>query len=284
VNSTPPPGTLTGMSDEQAVIELQRLGYAPDLARRAVEKAGVPGQGHQYVLGHIRVSSRAGGYQIESLSGTPLAPLTGPPPLPPESRLGIPLTRDDAVDELVALGYDRADCAEPAIDKAPDAGDGMFMLSRHIVQWNGQDAWVVTGYPPEPWPELVRDYDVAEILAAIRIVDAHLDAAAPQVYRQDPAASAELNEARALANHYRRISAGPSSEAQEAVDALNLATGGNPRKGVIGDEDTILGELGDGVVANLLAIQSFTKDTDRTWAVFMAALAKALARVPGDRP
>jgi hypothetical protein len=127
--------------------------------------------------------------------------------------------------------------------------------------------------------------EIASILADIELIDWHLDAAAPQIYRQDPAASAELNEARALLNRFRRIAAGPASEGQEAVDALNEATGGNPRKGVIGDDDTILGELGDGAVANLLAIQSIVKDTDAAWAVFLAALAKARSRVPdGDLP
>ena len=68
------------------------------------------------------------------------------------------------------------------------------------------------------------------------------------------------------------------------MDALNLATGGNPRKGVTGDDETVKGELGDTVVAALLAIQSMTKDTDATWDVVMAALAKALGRVPRERP
>jgi hypothetical protein len=87
-----------------------------------------------------------------------------------------------------------------------------------------------------------------------------------------------------LANMWRRISAGPVSEAVESSDALNLATGGNPRKGVVGDMDTVLGELGDTVSSALLAIQSIAKDTSVTWAVFIAALAKALSRVPQPRP
>jgi hypothetical protein len=129
----------------------------------------------------------------------------------------------------------------------------------------------------------------ADVLAAIERVDRHLDEAAPQIFRPDrrkgatgseAAILAELNEARALLNRFRRIAAGPASEGIEAVDALNEAAGGNPRKGVIGDTDTILGELGDGAVANLLAIQSILKNTDATWAVFTAALAKARSRVP----
>lgn len=123
------------------------------------------------------------------------------------------------------------------------------------------------------WPDLSGEYNVMEILAAVRLADAWLDAAAPGIYRDNP-----------LANRYRRIAAGPASEGQEAVDALNLATGGNPRKGVVGDELTILDELGDGAVANLLAIQSVTKDTDATWSVFIAALAKIVSRIPHERP
>jgi hypothetical protein len=135
--------------------------------------------------------------------------------------------------------------------------------------------------------------EVDALLADIALVDQHLDDAAPQVYRQDQrtgtteseaAILAELNEARALCNLFRRVAAGPASEGQEAVDAVNLATGGNPRKGVIGDTDTILGELGDGAVANLLAIQSILKNTDLTWQVFIAAMDKAVDRVPGARP
>lgn len=131
----------------------------------------------------------------------------------------------------------------------------------------------LAGSRPASWPDLSRDYDVGEILAAVEIADRWLDEAAPEIYRGDHPASK-------LANHWRRIAAGPASEGIEAVDALNLATGGNPRKGVAGDESTILGELGDGAVANLLAIQSFTKDTGDTWDVFITALAKILGRVP----
>lgn len=114
---------------------------------------------------------------------------------------------------------------------------------------------------------------VAMILTIIERVDQHLDDAAPEIYRQD-------SDASRLANRWRRLAAGPASEGQEAVDALNLATGGNPRKGVIGDDSTILGECGDAAVASLLAIQSITKDKDATWQVFMAALGKAIQRVP----
>jgi hypothetical protein len=120
----------------------------------------------------------------------------------------------------------------------------------------------------------------AWILDVIRRVDAHLDDDAPQNYRTDPAASAELNEARALANKWRRIAGGPGCEVHEATEALLAVTGGNPRKGFHGSEEDMLGELGDTTVAGLLAIQSQTKDVRRTWDVFLTALAKAAGRVP----
>jgi hypothetical protein len=143
--------------------------------------------------------------------------------------------------------------------------------------WNEGDQAPEPGQAFMPWPDLSREYDVSEILAAIRVVDYHLDAAAPEIYRGD-------HPACKLANRWRRIAAGPVSEAVESADALNLASGGNPRKGVVGDDDTVLGELGDTASSALLAIQSITKDTDATWAVFIAALSKALSRVPQPRP
>jgi hypothetical protein len=205
----------------------------------------------------------------------------------PEECLDIPLTREQAVAGLVHQGFP-ADVATRAAEVAGKAGQGWKydiggyrvtaahddpgLIPTYRIMWRGQPP----GQSAPPWPDLSRDTIPAEIMAAVVIVDAHLDEAAPAIYRDDHPASR-------LANHWRRIAAGPASEGIEAVDALNLATGGNPRKGVIGDESTILGELGDGAVANLLAIQSFTKNADATWAVFIAALAKALSRVPRER-
>lgn len=112
-------------------------------------------------------------------------------------------------------------------------------------------------------------HDLAWVLRVVQVVDRWLDDAAPPEYRDNP-----------LANRWRRLAAGPASEGQEAVDALNLATGGNPRKGVAGTEDDVLMELGDTVSAALFAIQSITKDTGLTWQWVLAALAKALSRIP----
>jgi hypothetical protein len=122
------------------------------------------------------------------------------------------------------------------------------------------------------WPELSRDWDVAEICAAIRVVDAHLDANTAQVYRDQP-----------LAGDMSRIGKA-QNEAREAMEALAGATGENPRKGVCDTWEHVLEELGDTACAALLGIQHKTKDTDATWAVFIAALAKALGRVPQQRP
>jgi hypothetical protein len=124
----------------------------------------------------------------------------------------------------------------------------------------------------------------AWILDIIERFDAHLDDAAPQAYRTSPAASAELNEARALANKWRRIAGGPGCEVHEATEELLAVTGGNPRKGFHGSEKDMLGELGDTAVAALLAIQSQVKDVRRTWDVFLTALAKAESRIPAAGP
>jgi hypothetical protein len=177
----------------------------------------------------------------------------------------------------IRLAVEHADYTTP--------NDPPSFLRRHTVLGR-LDGFQVIEHPapPEPRPDLSGDCSVRDILRAIEIVDQHLDDAAPGIYRPDPAASAELNEARVLANRWRRIAAGPASEGQESVDALNLATGGNPRKGVTGDMDTVCGELGDTVSAGLLAIQSITKDTSQTWTWFTWALSKALSRVPQGRP
>jgi hypothetical protein len=111
--------------------------------------------------------------------------------------------------------------------------------------------------------------DLAWVLDVIRRVDAHLDDDAPDIYRDNP-----------LANRWRRIAGGPGCEVHEATEELLAVTGGNPRKGFHGSDDDVLVELGDSAVASLLAIQSQTKDTAATWAVFLGALAKTESRLP----
>ena len=109
---------------------------------------------------------------------------------------------------------------------------------------------------------------LAEALAAVGLVDAHLDSAVSPEYAAQP-----------LAHRWARVTK-VCEEAGEVWQALSMATGENPRKGVCATEDDLLGELGDTVSAAMCAIQHITKDTGRTWAVVSAALEKARSRVP----
>jgi hypothetical protein len=181
-----------------------------------------------------------------------------------------PMTRDAAIRCLAHQRrlYSEASRVVTEAFEAPGslirAGETLVVYSQHTERW-----YVRTPLPPVPVPP--SGDDLNWVLQVVEVVDRHLDDAAPEIYRTNP-----------LANRWRRIAAGPASEGQEAVDALNLATGGNPRKGVIGDDTTVLGELGDSVGASILAIQSITKDTGKTWDVVLAALVKALSRVPEE--
>lgn len=183
------------------------------------------------------------------------------------------LTKAAALARLRELGVSDL-AAVRAIEMAPATKDGIIVADGHLVSFSEGYGWAVTPRnQPEPGPADV--YNLAWALRAVEIVDRYLDEAAPEVFRQD-------NEASRIANRFRRLAAGPASEGQEAVDALNLAVGGNPRKGVTGTEDDVLLELGDTVSAALFAIQSITKDTGLTWQWVLAALSKALNRVPPD--
>ena len=64
----------------------------------------------------------------------------------------------------------------------------------------------------------------------------------------------------------------------EAIAALIAMTGQNPRKGVCGTLDGLLGELGNMAVTGIFAIQHFTKDEAKTFAVLTAAMEKAASR------
>ena len=108
---------------------------------------------------------------------------------------------------------------------------------------------------------------LAELLEAVEIVDAHIDAATGPDYRAQP-----------LALDWARITK-VCEEAGEVWRALSKLTGENPRKGVCGTEAELLGELGDTASAAICAIQHVTKDTGQTWAVVSAALVKARQRV-----
>jgi NTP pyrophosphatase (non-canonical NTP hydrolase) len=108
---------------------------------------------------------------------------------------------------------------------------------------------------------------LAEFLDAVRVVDAHLDSAATPDYLAQP-----------LALDWARVTK-VCEEAGEVWAALSKLTGENPRKGVCGTKDELLGELGDTASAAICAIQHLTKDELLTWLVLSAALAKALRRV-----
>jgi hypothetical protein len=301
-----PAGTLLEMGAEQAVIELRRLGYDREAAGHAAEIAGVPGQGYRYVIGDHQLRAGPGGFRIEPWPPARALPVRCPGPeaararrrsspepaqfddlpasqLPPGADSAAGLTHTGGANCAVQPLHDpcHAFCSEDGRTEADLTVPGL------LADWARQ----ISGTPARPWaadpglagpwaadPGLAgpwRDPGISAILADIDLVDAHLDAAAPEIYRGDHPASK-------LANRWRRIAGGPASEGQEAVDALNLASGGNPRKGVTGDDSTILGELGDTVVAGLLGIQSITKDPDETWCVFLKALAKARSRVPAQ--
>jgi hypothetical protein len=115
--------------------------------------------------------------------------------------------------------------------------------------------------------ELRAVMTLAEFLGAVDVVDAHLDSATAPGYQMQP-----------LAAHWARVTK-VCEEAGEVWAALSKWTGENPRKGVCGTKDDLLGELGDTASAAICAIQHLTKDPDVTWWVLSAALAKARRRV-----
>ena len=104
------------------------------------------------------------------------------------------------------------------------------------------------------------------VLEIIRNVDKWLDAEAGPGYDE-----------RSLAQDWARV-AKASEEVGEAIEALIAMTGQNPRKGVCGSLDDLLGELGDVAMTAMFAIQHFTKDEQQTGVVIMKALEKAAAR------
>jgi len=108
---------------------------------------------------------------------------------------------------------------------------------------------------------------LCELLNAVEIVDAHIDAATGPDYLAQP-----------LALRWARVTK-VCEEAGEVWRALSKMTGENPRKGVCGTEAELLCELGDTVSAGMCAIQHLTKDVFATWAIVSAALIKARGRV-----
>jgi len=94
--------------------------------------------------------------------------------------------------------------------------------------------------------------DMDEQFAIVGHVDAWLDRAVAQQYKDQP-----------LAQDWARVGK-MTEESGEAVAALIACTGQNPRKGVHGSQDDLLKELADMAVGAMYAIQHFTKDRDRT--------------------
>lgn len=106
--------------------------------------------------------------------------------------------------------------------------------------------------------------DMDEQFAIVGHVDAWLDRAVAQQYKDQP-----------LAQDWARVGK-MTEESGEAVAALidcwlrlkhleqECCTGQNPRKGVHGSQDDLLKELADMAVGAMYAIQHFTKDRDRT--------------------
>jgi len=143
---------------------------------------------------------------------------------------------------------------EPGRELVPTAG----ALHEALKNWYA----VTDGRQP-------GDEQIRRMLRSIELADAHLDDAGPQWAKDCP-----------QANMYRRIGKA-QLEAAEAMEELSLLTGENPRKAQDpAARDRMLAELGDTAVAALLGIQSATKDVFATWAVFTAALDKAVSRVP----
>ena len=201
----------------------------------------------------------------------------------PDDLLDTPLTMAQAVTVLTGLGYP-PDLARAAVGRTVP-GETSQLASHEILIEDG--GYVIARRPR--WPELREGDDVREILAALREVDTWLDAACSQEYKdhplaQDWARTAKVSEEIAEAREERMLTLIERAHGQ-AIAELILATGQNPRKGHDPDAGhRMLCELADVVITGLLAIQHRTKDPDRTWGYFIAGLAKALGRVPRERP
>lgn len=111
-----------------------------------------------------------------------------------------------------------------------------------------------------------------ELLAAVEVVDANIDAHTAAQYQAQP-----------LAAHWARITK-VCEESGEVWRALSKWTGENPRKGVCGTRDDLLGELADCVSAAMCGIQHLTKDTDETWEIVSAAFIRARIRIAEYAP
>lgn len=100
--------------------------------------------------------------------------------------------------------------------------------------------------------------ELDELFGIVEWMDADLDAAVADQYKEQP-----------LAQDWARVTKA-GEEVGEAIDALIGVTGQNPRKGVYGEHSDLLDELADVALAGLYAIQHFTKDRNQTSDVLMA--------------
>ena len=189
------------------------------------------------------------------------------------------MNRKDAITTLAKRGYP-GNVPEAAVVMAEAAADGLCLLAKHMVQCKDGEFEVM----PVPWegdghqPVLdvhPEDRDLAWLQQVIEVVDAHLDAAAPEVFRLGTPASE-------IASMHRRVDKA-ASEAHEAMEELSLLTGENPRKPADpAARGRMLAELGDTAMAALLGIQSQVKDIKLTWVIFTEMAAKAYSRVPDE--
>jgi hypothetical protein len=116
-------------------------------------------------------------------------------------------------------------------------------------------------------PATGNGFTIGCLLQIVRDVDEWLDAAVSQDYKDQP-----------LAQDWARVCK-ESEERGESIAELILATGQNPRKGTDPEAaGRLLMELADRVVTPFFAIQHFTKDERRTWAIVAAAFTKAAQR------
>jgi hypothetical protein len=108
---------------------------------------------------------------------------------------------------------------------------------------------------------------IERLLQIVHDVNEWLDAEVGQAYKDQP-----------LALDWLRV-AKDSEEKGESIAELILATGGNPRKGSDPEASgRLLKELADRVITPVFAIQHFTQDEQRTWAVVAAGFARAAER------
>lgn len=104
-------------------------------------------------------------------------------------------------------------------------------------------------------------------IEGIRIADIWLDEKVSPDYHNEP-----------LAQDWARV-AKITEEHGEAIDALIRMTGQNPRKpNRTGAAHEMLSELADAALTAMLAIQHFTKDTDKTNGYLSASLVKIVGR------